>query len=44
MALLDEMRERALCDLLNSKANEYLFPEEPEGEDAPDSAGEDGDG
>lgn len=36
--------ERTLCDLLNSKANEYLFPEEPEGEDAPDSSGEDGDG
>lgn len=24
--------ERTLCDLLNSKANEYLFPEEPEGD------------
>lgn len=34
--------ERTLCDLLNSKANEYLFPEEPEGDEAPDSSGEDG--
>lgn len=33
--------ERVLCDLLNSKANEYLFPEEPEG-DSPDSSDEDG--
>lgn len=35
--------ERVLCDLLNSKANEYLFPEEPEEED-PGSSGEDGSG
>lgn len=35
--------ERTLCDLLNSKANEYLFPEESEETD-PDSSGEDGDG
>lgn len=34
--------ERTVCDLLNSKANEYLFPEEPEGDEAPDSSGEDG--
>ena len=34
--------ERTVCDLLNSKANEYLFPEEPEGEETPDSSGEDG--
>lgn len=33
--------ERTLCDLLNSKANEYLFPEEP-GDDSSDSSGEDG--
>lgn len=33
--------ERTVCDLLNSKANEYLFPEEPE-EETPDSSGEDG--
>ena len=32
--------ERVLCDLLNSKANEYLFPEESE-EDS-DSSDEDG--
>lgn len=32
--------ERTVCDLLNSKANEYLFPEEPE--ESPDSSGEDG--
>lgn len=34
--------ERILCDLLNSKANEYLFPEESDGEESPDSSGEDG--
>lgn len=33
--------ERVLCDLLNSKANEYLFPEESDGEETPDSSGED---
>jgi len=33
--------ERTVCDLLNSKANEYLFPEEPDEEDA-GSSGEDG--
>lgn len=33
--------ERTLCDLLNSKANEYLFPEEP-GDDSSGSSGEDG--
>lgn len=33
--------ERTLCDLLNSKANEYLFPEEA-GDDSSDSSGEDG--
>lgn len=32
--------ERVLCDLLNSKANEYLFPEESE--DDSDSSDEDG--
>ena len=32
--------ERMLCDLLNSKANEYLFPDEPEGNSS-DSSGED---
>ena len=32
--------ERTLCDLLNSKANEYLFPDEPEGNSS-DSSGED---
>lgn len=35
--------ERVLCDLLNSKANEYLFPDEPE-EDADDSSDDGGDG
>lgn len=34
--------ERTVCDLLNSKANEYLFPEESEGEESPGSSGEDG--
>lgn len=34
--------ERTVCDLLNSKANEYLFPEEPEDDEDPDSSGEDG--
>lgn len=34
--------ERTVCDLLNSKANEYLFPEEPESDS--DSSGEDGAG
>jgi hypothetical protein len=34
--------ERTVCDLLNSKANEYLFPEESDGEESPDSSGEDG--
>lgn len=33
--------ERTVCDLLNSKANEYLFPEEPDEED-PGSSVEDG--
>lgn len=39
-----ESYKQTLCDLLNSKANEYLFPEEPEGNDTTDSSGEDGDG
>jgi len=34
--------ERTLCDLLNSKANEYLFPEEPDG-DSSDSSSDDTD-
>lgn len=33
--------ERTLCDLLNSKANEYLFPEESD-DATPGSSGEDG--
>lgn len=32
--------ERVLCDLLNSKSNEYLFPDEPEG-DSSDSSDDD---
>lgn len=36
-----ESYNRILCDLLNSKANEYLFPEESD-DATPDSSGEDG--
>lgn len=37
--------ERVLCDLLNSKANEYLFPEESEEDpDSSDDGSDSGDG
>lgn len=36
--------ERTLCDLLNSKANEYLFPEEPEEDSDSSDDGDGGDG
>ena len=34
--------ERVLCDLLNSKSNEYLFPDGSDGSDPDPSAGGDG--